>query len=120
MSDPALLERIVDNLLLNAAEYAPAGSTVQLALVTADEGCTLRLGNAAPQLAPDDVERLGERFWRKSAAREASQHGGLGLALAGTLAGLLGLRLHFALEHGVLWAELGPLRPIALPESPAS
>ena len=74
----------------------------------------------APDLSPEDLARLGERFWRKSAAREASNHGGLGLALSGTLAGLLGLRLDFTLERAMLWASLGPLRPIALPESPAS
>lgn len=120
MSDPALLERIVDNLLLNAAEYAPAGSDVRVELASGDEGWNLRIGNAAPDLSPEDLARLGERFWRKSAAREASNHGGLGLALSGTLAGLLGLRLEFTLERAVLWASLGPLRPIALPEEPAS
>ncbi len=120
MSDPALLERIVDNLLLNAAEYASAGSEVRVELDTVDRGWNLRIGNAAPDLSAEDVACLGERFWRKSAAREASNHGGLGLALSGTLAGLLGLRLDFALESGLLWARLGPLRPIALPEGQAS
>lgn len=120
MSDPALLERIVDNLLLNAAEYAPGSSDVRVELASVAGGWNLRIGNAAPDLAPQDLARLGERFWRKSAAREASNHGGLGLALSGTLAGLLGLRLDFALSHGVLWASLGPLRPIVLPEGPVS
>jgi len=120
LSDPALLERIVDNLLINAAEYAPPGSDVQLTLATTVAGCALRVGNRAPDLLPEDVARLGERFWRKSAARESSNHGGLGLALSATLAGLLGVRLEFALEQGVLWVALGPLRPIVLPEDPAS
>ncbi|HEU4670923.1 MAG TPA: ATP-binding protein [Dyella sp.] len=120
LSDPALLERIVDNLLLNAVEYAPGGSRVQVALADATAGWTLRIGNEAPELSPEDLARLGERFWRKSAARESSHHGGLGLALAGTLAGVLDLQLGFALERGVLWASLGPLRPIALPEGPGS
>jgi len=120
MSDPALLERIADNLLLNAAEYAPAGSDVQVVLAVTPAGWELRIGNLAPELSADDLQRLGERFWRKSAAREASNHGGLGLALSGTLAGLLGLRLDFALKQGVLWASLGPLRPIVLPEDSAS
>lgn len=120
MSDPALLERIVDNLLLNAAEYAPPGSGVQLALVEEQEGWTVRVGNPAPELSAPDVARFGERFWRKSAAREAGNHGGLGLALSGTLAGLLGLRLHFTLEQGVLWAALGPLRPLVLPPDTGS
>lgn len=120
MCDPALLERIVDNLLLNAAEYAPPGSAVQLALAASAEGWTLRIGNRAPGLSTHDVARFGERFWRKSAAREAGNHGGLGLALSGTLANLLGLRLDFALEQDMLWAALGPLRPLVPPEDAGS
>ncbi|WP_430390256.1 ATP-binding protein [Dyella sp. 20L07] len=118
-SDPALLERIIDNLMLNALEYAPAGSHVELMLTTAQGDWQLQIGNAAPDLSEADVRHLGERFWRKSPAREANRHGGLGLALAGTLAAVLGLRLTFRLSDGVLWATLGPLpdiASIALPE----
>ena len=109
ISDPALLERIIDNLLLNAVQYAPTGSTVQLQLIATGQGACLRIGNPAPELEAQDLLQLGERFWRKSPAREASQHGGLGLALAATLASVLGLQLHFALEGGVLWASLDGL-----------
>lgn len=109
ISDPALLERIIDNLLLNAVQYAPPLSAVQLQLSATEQGSCLRIGNRAPDLEAQDLARLGERFWRKSPAREASQHGGLGLALAGTLAGVLGLRLHFTLEREVLWASLDGL-----------
>ncbi len=111
-SDPALLERIVDNLLLNAVEYAPPHSRVQLSLQHVDGSSRLRIGNDAPDLATDDLLRMGERFWRKTPARETSRHGGLGLALSRTLAEVLGLRLYFELEHGVLWATLEPLRDI--------
>ena len=111
-SDPALLERIVDNLLLNAVEYAPPHSRVQLSLQQVDGSSRLRIGNEAPDLGTEDLLRMGERFWRKTQAREISRHGGLGLALARTLAEVLGLRLHFELEHGVLWATLEPLRDI--------
>lgn len=116
VSDPALLERIADNLLINAAEYAPPGAAVQVALAPHPDGWIVRIGNPAPGLSADDLARFGERFWRKSAAREASQHGGLGLALSATLAELLGLTLRFSLAEGVLWAALGPLRPVVLPE----
>jgi two-component system sensor histidine kinase QseC len=116
VSDPALLERIADNLLINAAEYAPSGAVVQIELATRADGWTLHIGNPAPGLSAEDLARLGERFWRKSAAREASQHGGLGLALSVTLAELLGLTLRFSLAEGMLWAALGPLRPVVLPE----
>lgn len=113
MSDTALLERIVDNLLLNAAEYAPPQSRVRMLLERADDGLHLHIENPAPALESADMAHLGERFWRKSAAREASRHGGLGLALARALAGVLGLRLAFALEQGMFRASLAPLREIA-------
>ena len=109
-TDAALLERIVDNLVLNAAEYAPNGSTVEVQLTGSAAGARLRIGNLAPDLRSDDLERLGERFWRKSATREASRHGGLGLALARSLADLLGLRLAFSLDEGMLRVELDGLR----------
>lgn len=112
LSDPALLERIVDNLLLNAVEYAPPHSMIELQLDSDASGAQLRIGNRAPGLEPADLPRLGERFWRKSPAREASQHGGLGLALSRTLAAVLGLQLDFALQDEWLWASLRGLRGI--------
>lgn len=112
-TDASLLERILDNLLLNAAAYAPEGSEVKLALQRDSRGVSLRIGNLAPALQPEDLERLGERFWRKSAEREGSRHGGLGLALARSLAELLGLRLEFYLDEGTLWAQLHGLRDLS-------
>lgn len=111
-SDPALLERIVDNLVLNAREYAPADSRIHVMLARSQAQWLLRIGNRAPDLVQADVAHLGQRFWRKSPAREATRHGGLGLALAGTLAGVLGASLQFELRDGVLWAMLGPLPDI--------
>ena len=114
-TDPTLLERILDNLLLNAAEYAPEGSEVKLHLHCDGNDVDLRIGNLAPSLDAEDLERLGERFWRKSLAREASRHGGLGLALTRSLVDLLSLRLDFSLDTGMLWAELRGLRGLDLP-----
>jgi two-component system sensor histidine kinase QseC len=111
-SDPALLERIIDNLMLNAMEYAPAGDTVQVVLDRHAGAWTLRIGNAAPDLSESDLPHFGQRFWRKSPAREANRHGGLGLALAGTLAKVLNLRLSFQLSNGLLWASLDAMPDI--------
>ncbi|MBB6185104.1 sensor histidine kinase [Oleiagrimonas soli] len=115
-TDAALLERVIDNLLLNAAEHAPEGSQVAVCLRCAQEHVGLRFGNPAPDLKSGDLQRFGERFWRKSPAREASRHGGLGLALAQSLAEILNLRLDFHLDGGWLWAELGGLLRLDLAE----
>ncbi|WP_201316067.1 histidine kinase dimerization/phospho-acceptor domain-containing protein [Dyella sp. EPa41] len=111
-SDPALLERIVDNLMLNAREYAPTDARIEVTLAKSQGQWRLRIGNAAPELTGEDLPHLGQRFWRKSPAREATRHGGLGLALAGTLAGVLSTELRFELRGGVLWVTLGPLPDI--------
>ncbi|MDE1957481.1 MAG: sensor histidine kinase [Xanthomonadaceae bacterium] len=111
LSDPALLERILDNLLQNAAAYASPHSAVQLDF--GDPAAPLlQIRNAAPDLVAADLVHLGERFWRKSPARESDAHGGLGLALARTLAGVLGLQLRFRLDAGALVAELGRFRTL--------
>ncbi|HET8764758.1 MAG TPA: ATP-binding protein, partial [Rhodanobacter sp.] len=110
--DPALLERIVDNLMLSAREYAPAGARIEVELARSQGQWLLRIGNPAPDLAEADLPHLGQRFWRKSPAREATRHGGLGLALATTLAAVLAMVLRFELRDGVLWAILGPLPDI--------
>lgn len=112
-TDPVLLERILDNLLLNAAAYAPEGSEVKLHLRCHGNEVSLRIGNPAPSLEAEDLQRLGERFWRKSPEREASRHGGLGLALTRSLTELLRLRLDFNLDAGMLWAELRGLRGLS-------
>ncbi|HVB83871.1 MAG TPA: histidine kinase dimerization/phospho-acceptor domain-containing protein [Rhodanobacteraceae bacterium] len=112
LSDPALLERILDNLLQNAATYAAPHSTVQLGFGAA-AAPLLQIRNAAPDLEAADLVHLGERFWRKSPARESDVHGGLGLALARTLASVLGLELRFALAEGALTVNLGPFRGLS-------
>ncbi len=112
LTDTDLLERVLDNLVLNAVTHAPEGAAVVLAFDRVDATCRVRLGNPAPELTHEDLEHLGERFWRKSPAREVSEHGGLGLALARSLAQLLGIGLVFRMHEGWLWVELDGLRTL--------
>ncbi len=111
-SDPALLERILVNLLGNAVEYAPAESTIDVTLMQMQASARIEIRNLAPDLVATDVAHLGERFWRKHPEHDPQTHGGLGLALAITLARVLGLELRFRLEAGHLVATLGSLREL--------
>ncbi len=107
-SDAVLLERIVANLLQNAVEYAPQDGRIVAVVVAGADGAWIEIRNPAPDLAVSDLPRLGERFWRKCPEHAPDAHGGLGLALARTLARVLGLELRFQLAAGELAACLGP------------
>jgi signal transduction histidine kinase len=88
-TDPALFRAIVSNLLANAAQYAPHGSTVRIHFLVTDGSFKLQVENLAPQLEAADLPRMFERFWRKDRARAGVENSGLGLALAQSFARLL-------------------------------
>ena len=102
-TDNALVRRLVGNLLGNAIAHAPEGSVVRVGL---DQGARLLISNPAPQLAAMDIPRLSERFFRID-TRDGGSHAGLGLAIAGAIAKVLGIRFQLELnEHGDLVAGL--------------
>ena len=102
-TDSALVRRLVGNLLGNAIAHAPEGSHVRVRL---DQGARLLISNPAPQLAAKDIPRLSERFFRID-TRDGGSHAGLGLAIAGAIATVLGIRFRLELdEHGDLVAGL--------------
>ena len=118
MTDTALIERIVANLLANAVQYSPEASRVAIKAGTGEEGMRIAVSNPAPTLTDADVVRFGERYFRKMPAEDPANHTGLGLALSKALARLLEIDLHFRLDRGYLLAELGGFRP--LPSEPLS
>lgn len=80
MGDSAQLERVVANLLDNAARHA--SSTISLALSAADGVATLLVGDDGEGVADEDREKVFERFVRADEARSRDAGGtGLGLAI---------------------------------------
>lgn len=88
--DPTLIGTMLRNLMDNALRYSPAGSTVTLAfkpdrIVVVDRG---------PGVAPDQLARLGSRFFRGNG--QAEQGTGLGISIARRIAELHGLVIELA------------------------
>lgn len=88
--DPTLLGTMLRNLMDNALRYSPAGTMVTLSfapdrIVVADHG---------PGVTPDQLARLGDRFFR--AADQQEQGTGLGVSIARRVAALHGLTLDLA------------------------
>jgi len=79
--DEALLRRMFSNLLGNALAYTPQGGAVTVTLGRSDGGVLLQVADTGPGIAPEDRERVFERFVRLDAARTTGG-AGLGLSIA--------------------------------------
>ena len=97
-TDPELLGDAVANLLLNAIQHAPPGSTVSLiARESANSTIAIDVRDQGPGIPSEHRERIFERFYRVDSSRARSEGGfGLGLCTAKTsverLGGTIGLR----------------------------
>jgi two-component system sensor histidine kinase KdpD len=77
--DTVLIERVLVNLLENAAKYTPAGSPIQISAVSHSHEVVLRVDDQGEGLPEGDEERLFEKFER---GRRESATPGVGLGLA--------------------------------------
>jgi signal transduction histidine kinase len=116
-TDSALLGIILGNLCGNAAEHAPAGTTIAVEAVAGPNSVSISFSNRATDLTEADLPNLFERFWRKDAARTESRHHGLGLALSADFAHLLGGKLSATLDQASNLKVLLSL-PSARPQTP--
>ncbi|MGH3937435.1 MAG: ATP-binding protein [Pseudonocardiaceae bacterium] len=82
---PTAFGQIVDNLLTNALNVAPAGSTVTVAVCPVGEQVELHVIDQGPGLSEQERERAFDRFWRAPSAAQASGSG-LGLPIVRRLA----------------------------------
>jgi signal transduction histidine kinase len=70
---------IIDNLVDNAIRYAPTGGFVQVTLTIDDAGLSLAVRDDGPGIAPQERERVFERFYRTPGTVASGT--GLGLAI---------------------------------------
>ncbi|GGK01591.1 hypothetical protein GCM10010123_34300 [Pilimelia anulata] len=83
--DDAKLRQVLGNLMTNALTHTPAGAAVTLRLRDGGDGhAVVEVADTGPGLAPEQAERVFERFYRADAARSrhAGEHTGTGLGLA--------------------------------------
>ena len=89
---PGDLDQIIDNLLANALQVAPAGSTVTLVVRPLPRaGVALHVIDEGPGLPPEHRARAFDRFWQGPGADTANS--GLGLAIVRELSARNHLRV---------------------------
>jgi two-component system phosphate regulon sensor histidine kinase PhoR len=88
-ADTAKLQDILRNLLENASNYSPEGSTIALGAKRHGDVVELTVSDQGPGIPEGDLPRIFERFYRADRSRSRDPGGtGLGLSIARHLAGL--------------------------------
>lgn len=115
-ADPQRVGQILSNLLDNALRHTPSGGQVTVAARTGRDETTVTVSDTGDGLAPEQLAKVFERFYRADAARARDAGGsGIGLTIARSL----------ALAHGgsLSAASAGPGRgstfTLILPAAPS-
>ncbi len=86
--DPALIERLISNLLDNAVRHNVSGGHVALSTRQQGDRALLRVENSGQMIAPEEIDTMFEPFRRLGPARtgpDSGQHG-LGLSIVRAIA----------------------------------
>ncbi|MDX2101492.1 MAG: histidine kinase dimerization/phospho-acceptor domain-containing protein [Alphaproteobacteria bacterium] len=102
LCDPRALALALDQVLHNAVRFAPAGSTVEVAVTSSRDGCAILVTDHGPGMGLDQIAQVLSRFGRLHAARKLGERAslptgqegmGLGLPIAREVMHLHGGRL---------------------------
>jgi heavy metal sensor kinase len=79
--DPERLRQAIGNVIDNAVKFSPADGSVTVRTAPNGAGVHVTVADQGPGVAPEDRERIFERFFRAAGAR-SRDGSGLGLAIA--------------------------------------
>ncbi len=117
--DPVRVRQVVSNLVANAIRHSPADGTVTVDVQVAGEGSergvVIEVGDEGDGIAPDDLLRVFERFYRADPSRTRATGGsGLGLAIVQQL-----VEAHGGMVAARNRADRGAVFTVWLPAGPA-
>ncbi|WP_329115126.1 sensor histidine kinase [Streptomyces sp. NBC_01353] len=83
-ADPVALSSALDAVVDNALKFTPAGEEVTVAVASAGDTCTIVVADHGPGLTSEELERVGDRFWRSN-RHQNIKGSGLGLSISRVL-----------------------------------
>jgi two-component system sensor histidine kinase KdpD len=89
--DPAHLERIVENLVMNAAKHTPLGTRIWVRAFERSDGVTIAIEDEGPGV-PDEIREAVFEPFRRGEANSHAPGTGIGLSLVARFAALNGGR----------------------------
>lgn len=99
-ADPNKLHQIILNLLHNAIKYSPPRSTVDIEITSLrNREIQISVRDVGPGLAPEEIEKVFQPFYRAAATPKQAKGAGLGLTIA---------KLLVELHHSRLQVETTP------------
>lgn len=100
--DPIALSSALDAIIDNALKFTPAGEEVVVTVASGRDDVTVVVTDHGPGLTAQEMERIGDRFWR-STQHQNIQGSGLGLSISQALLAAGGGSLSYAAHepHGL-------------------
>lgn len=109
------LRIVYRNVIENSVKYTPPNGQIDVRLSPQSKFITLQVVDNGRGIAPEDLAKIGKRFFRTDKARTRDIEGtGLGLALVHSILDLYGGTLHIeseGLDKGTAVTVLWPLTP---------
>ncbi|MCZ2259589.1 sensor histidine kinase [Sporosarcina sp. G11-34] len=82
MGDPQRIQQVFYNVLDNAIKYSNSKGSITIDLINIKDSIQFKVTNYGILIKQDDIERIGERFFRTDKARNRTTGGtGLGLSI---------------------------------------
>ena len=99
MADPAALERVLGNLLSNAAKFSPVAQPITVSARRDGDEVVVSVRDRGVGIAPAEQPRIFERFYQASATSRTTKGTGIGLSIA--------VR-YIEMQGGRIWVESEP------------
>ena len=81
-ADIRLVERVLENVLVNAMHHTPRGTEVEIKVSKREDCVRVEINDNGAGIEESDIPHIFERFFQGNTSKAHGEHAGLGLAIA--------------------------------------